>query len=84
MRKASDAVLRIPLPPPPPLRLDSEELADIEAPPTPSAGPLNEAAWIAANVRIPLEPYRGPDSPYAVGSAPPEERETLVLRVPSV
>ena len=77
VRKASSAVMRIPLPPPPPFRMDSEELADIEAPPTASAGPLNEAAWIAANVRIPLEPYRGPDSPYAVGSAQPKERETL-------
>ena len=83
VRKASSAVMRIPLPPPPPFRMDSEELADIEAPPTASAGPLNEAAWIAANVRIPLEPYRGPDSPYAVGSAQPKERERdVVLRMP--
>lgn len=67
MRKASDVCLRFPLPPPPlPARQDSDDLVDIEAPPTPNAGPLNERAWIAANVRIPAEPYRGPDSPYAL------------------
>ena len=58
-------------PTPPPLRLDTLELIDVEAPPIASAGTLYEDAWIAANVRIPLEPS-SPTAAAAAESSLPE------------